>query len=234
MARLTGVIGGSNLYSTFLFREAKRKVVETAFGQAEMYFTENIAFIPRHGSGRNIPPHRINHRANLSALSEAGVSKVVGLCMAGSLKKSIKPPAIVIPHDYISFQDVPTFFDDKLVHITPRLDETLRGQIRKTASKNRIRIFDNGVYVQTRGPRLETEAEVRVLKEYADIVGMTMASEATLAQELDMGYAALCSVDNYANGIANNPLDFRRILKDAESHNSLLLRLLLKTLEDLK
>jgi len=231
---LVGVIGGSNLYDTFLFAQARRKSVATSYGVADVYQNESIAFIPRHGSRRTIPPHMINYRANLAALQAVGVRKVVGVCMVGSLKKAIKPPTILIPHDYVSLWSVPTFFNDRVEHLTPLLDQSLREHLISTARKNKIRVHEKGVYVQTSGPRLETEAEIRILKNYGDVVGMTMASEATLAQELGLGYAAVCTVDNYANGIAKSPLDFRKILEDAALHKESVVRLVVKSIEGLR
>jgi 5'-methylthioadenosine phosphorylase len=227
-----GVIGGSNLYNSYLLADAMRTPVATAYGSVDVYQSGNIAFIPRHGGRRTIPPHMINHRANLSALRDIGVRKVIGVCMTGSLKKAIKPPAILIPHDYVSLWSVPTFFDQRVEHVTPLLDQQLRKRIISAARKNRIPVREKGIYVQTIGPRLETQAEIRILKNYGDVVGMTMASEATLAQELGLGYAAVCTVDNYANGIVKKPLDFKRILEDAEAHAGNLLRLLKKSVED--
>lgn len=231
---LVGVIGGSNLYETFLFAGARKKSVMTTYGSTDLYLQDDIVSIPRHGSSRNIPPHMVNNHANIQALYDIGVSKIIGVCMVGSLKKKIKPPAIVIPHDYLSFWGIPTFFSDRIVHITPMLDETLRRHIINTAKKNKIKLYDKGVYVQTFGPRLETQAEVSVLKNYGDVVGMTMASEATLAQELGLGYAAICTVDNYAHGVSKSQLDFKKIIENAKLHSSNVVRLVVKTIEGLR
>jgi len=75
-----------------------------------------------------------------------------------------------------------------------------------------------GVYAQTRGPRLETVAEVRALACAADLVGMTVASEATLAMELDMRFAAICTVDNYANGLGETALTFDQVLETSRAN----------------
>ena len=75
-----------------------------------------------------------------------------------------------------------------------------------------------GVYVQTRGPRIETVAEVAALAKIADIVGMTVASEATLACELGMDFAALCTIDNYANGLGADVLTYNHILSTSKTY----------------
>jgi 5'-methylthioadenosine phosphorylase len=229
-----GVIGGSNLYKSFLFNESHRRTVKTDYGNADIYLDDNIIFIPRHGSSRDIPPHMINHRANIKALQDAGAAAIIGVCMVGSMNKKIKHPSIVIPHDYISLWNIPTFFDKTIVHITPKLDEELRTHLISTAKKEKIKIYDKGVYVQTVGPRLETRAEINLLKNYGDIIGMTMASEATLAQELNLPYAAICTVDNYAHGVIKEQLKFEKVLKDAQMHNKNAVRLAVKAAESLR
>jgi 5'-methylthioadenosine phosphorylase len=153
--------------------------------------------------------------------------------MTGSLKKAIKPGSLVIPDDYLSFSVIPTFFKDRIIHITPALDESLRASIINAARKGRIKIVPTGVYVQTAGPRLETKAEIGILKNYGDIIGMTLASEATLAQEIGLGYAAICTVENYANGLSKAPLDFDNIAKEGVKHSINELSLLSKVVEDL-
>lgn len=231
---LVGIIGGSNIYNTPLLTNAQKKSVKTPYGTVEFYLKDGVAFLPRHGGSRDVPPHKINHRANIKALCDLGVSKIIGLCMTGSLNKKIRPHAIVIPDDYVSLWNVQTFFDNEIVHITPTLDEELRRLIIKTARENKITIREKGVYVQTTGPRLETKAEIKILSNYGDIVGMTMASEATLAQELGLSYAAICSVDNYANGISQKPLDFNNVLEESGKNTGRITQLTLKTLEKLR
>ena len=99
-----------------------------------------------------------------------------------------------------------SFFDDQRGHLIPALDsDWRRGAIECLAAAG-LQVADGGVYRQTPGPRFETAAEVRMLAEHAHVVGMTMASECVLAAELGIAYAAVCSVDNYANGIGEAPL----------------------------
>jgi len=207
-----GIVGGSNMRSTSLVREAEARSVQTPYGNVNYYQKNNTVFILRHGSESNRPPHMINHRANLWALKEADAGAIIGLCMVGSLKKGMRPPCLLVPDDYIGLWSVPTFYDDRIVHITPSLDEGIRKLILSAARGDRLKLHEKGVYIQTHGPRLETRAEVRMLARFGDVVGMTMASEATLAQEANLKYAALCVVDNYAHGIGDEGLDFRDII----------------------
>jgi 5'-methylthioadenosine phosphorylase len=115
----------------------------------------------------------------------------------------------------------PTVFSTKPVHITPTLSREVRERWIDAARSCAIDVVDGGVYWQTTGPRFETKAEIMVMAQAADLVGMTMASEAIVARELDMAYASLCSVDNYAHGLEDKELTMEKILwrarRNAES-----------------
>jgi 5'-methylthioadenosine phosphorylase len=186
---------------------------------------KDFLFAPRHGLRKPVPPHKVNHRANIAALAKAGATDVVGVCSVGALKTSFHPGMIVVPEDYVSFGDVPTFFDKEAKHMTPSLDNALRRLIVSCGERLRLEMFDGGVYVQTRGPRLETKAEVRFLATLGDVVGMTMASEATLAQEAGLAYAGVCSVDNYAHGIVDKPLNFEEVIKTSREKQAKMMKL---------
>jgi 5'-methylthioadenosine phosphorylase len=167
----------------------------------------------RHQQG--IPPHRINFRANLAALALAGVDRVIAFGSSGSLKPEIPPGSLVIPTDYISVTDIPSIHDHAIEHVRPELSEDLIKDLGRIIPAARM----GGVYAQTRGPRIETIAEVLALAKVADIVGMTVASEATLACELGLDFAALCTVDNYANGLGNGQvLTYEHILDTSRTH----------------
>lgn len=214
-----GIIGGSGLSEAGLLEDAKPEQAETPYGKPsgplELGTIRDVAvaFLPRHGRTHAIPPHRIPHRANLWALKSLGVEGILGTSSVGSLHLEIRPRTFVTPDDFVSLWDIPTFFDDKVVHATPRIDEELRKRLYYRAHEAGENVRSGGVYVQTRGPRLETRAEIRILKGFGDVVGMTMGSEATLASELEIPYACLCSVDNYCHGIVQEPLTYEQIVK---------------------
>jgi len=210
-----GIVGGTVLEKTKLADGTDKKSIETPYGRSEVYEGSGFVFIQRHGEG-NVPPHRINHKANIWALKKF-TDTVVGVGSVGSLKRSLKPPAIVVPEDYIELFPV-TFYDDEIKHVTPGFDLTLRKQILDVARWNRIKVAGKGVYVQTRGPRLETKAEVSMLSNFGDVVGMTLASEATLACELGLKYAAVCSVDNLAHGLSKGRLEFMDVVDAAKTN----------------
>jgi 5'-methylthioadenosine phosphorylase len=223
-----GIISGTiPVHEEGIFQNLQNIPVENEFGHAVVCTSGTFAFIPRHGVDlkQGIPPHKINHRANLAALKEMDVQEVIGINSTGSLKTSIPPGTIVIPDDYIALSGIPTVFDDRAVHRTPALSGEMREKLIAIAGKLGIGIREAGVYWQTSGPRLETKAEIRLMSQFADIVGMTMASEATVAAELGLSYAAICSVDNYGHGLAKEPLSSEKIAQAARRNMSAIIKI---------
>jgi 5'-methylthioadenosine phosphorylase len=202
---MLGIIGGTSLlYSTL--PDLKKRQVDTPYGNAEL-LCGDVVMLMRHQHG--LPPHRINYRANMAALAIEGVDRVIAFGSSGSLKREIEPGSLLIPADYISVTDIPSIHDHRIEHVHPALSEQLAGALYRLVPDARA----GGVYVQTRGPRIETVAEVFALARIADIVGMTLASEATLSCELGMEFAAICTVDNYANGLGGKALTYEHILE---------------------
>jgi 5'-deoxy-5'-methylthioadenosine phosphorylase len=240
MARPTvGLIGGSGLQSPSVVEDPTPKSIATPFGNPSEaplighHGRMPVLFIPRHGAGHRIPPHRINHRANLWALKELGATHILSTSSTGSLKRSIRPGSFVVPHDFVALWSIPTFHDDEVVHATPGLDPDLRKELASAAKSVRASVHSRGIYVQTGGPRLETPAEIAHLAQLGDVVGMTMGSEATLASELGIPYATICSVDNFANGIASRPVTFDSIRKTQRRTQAVLVKIVARALEDL-
>jgi 5'-methylthioadenosine phosphorylase len=224
-----GIIGGTNMGKTSLLEGATMKNIKTPYGQARVATAGAYAFIFRHA--HDTPPHMINHKANIWALSRL-TDAIVGVGSVGGLKRSMAPPRIVVPDDFMQLSQPPTFFDDEIVHALPAFDDSLRHRIIKSGKACGIRVQKGGVYFQTSGPRLETKAEVRFIAKHADIVGMTLSSEATLACELGMKYAALCSIDNLANGLTKDKLDFMKLRGAALKNSSRIEAILLHMIGD--
>jgi 5'-methylthioadenosine phosphorylase len=225
------IIGGSGFSE--LLDLPKSVKVKTKYGSPSdsidlgVFSGKTVAFLPRHGKKRNIPPHMINYRANVFALKKIGVEKIIGVTSVGSLKKRISPPCVFVPKDYINLWNVQTYYEKKIAHVTPEIDEKMRKIVIGQTKKIRAKIFE-GVYVQTTGPRLETKAEINLLKNYADVVGMNMAAEATLSKELGLRYVNISSVDNYANGIIPESLTFEQLLKNARENANQIKKILKK------
>jgi 5'-methylthioadenosine phosphorylase len=230
----TGVIAGTAFRRIGLPEEANPVEISTRFGKVTLLEYDDIVFLPRHGVEDTIPPHRINHRANMSAFKELGVPRIIGVNSVGSLKPEIPPKTLVIPHDYVNIWGVQTLFDHEIRHITPGLNEDLRQLILRVAKEHKIQVTGEGIYIQTSGPRLETRAEIRLLRHFGDIVGMTMANEATLSEELSTPYASICSVDNYCHGISQSPLRGEDILRTAQSNMERAKSLVLAIIEEVK
>ncbi|KAF5413111.1 MAG: putative 6-oxopurine nucleoside phosphorylase [Candidatus Methanogasteraceae archaeon] len=226
---MLGIITGTNpIGEKFKERIGRKKTVQTKYGDVDIFEGSDAVFLPRHGIARDTPPHRINHRANIAALKESGVDGVVCICSTGSLNPEIPPGMLVVPHDYINFGRPLTFYDDEIRHIVPALDEGLQSRIVEVSHGK-----DGGVYVQTHGPRFETKAEIGVFRQFADIVGMTLANEATLCCEAGIPVAALCTVDNYANGVAAQELglSYEAIIGNIEKNREKVTEIIMRLIE---
>ena len=192
MGRLAVVLGSSATGARF---EPLRAAV-TGHG---------AAVLQRHGADGHVLPHRIDHEANLLSLREAGCDRLLALGSVGSLREEIPVGSLVCPDDFIALQLTLTTIGDARAHIAPGFDQGLRAAVLERAAAESIELADGGVYWQTNGPRFETPAEIRMMAPHCHLVGMTLASECIVARELGLAYAAICVVDNLANGIGARP-----------------------------
>lgn len=189
------------------------------------------AIVQRHGAP-DLPyvlPDEIDHAANLRSLAEQGCDRVLGIGSVGSLKPDLPVGSFVCPHDFIALQLGISSLADASAHRTPGFDRTWRGEVLAAWDGKQVPLRDGGVYWQTVGPRFETPAEIRLLGAHADLVGMTIAAECIVAGELGLSYAAVCIVDNLANGIGAAPLSVAAIEADRVA-NAIRLREALATL----
>lgn len=212
---MLGVLGGTVFLKKNLLKIKAEKKIRTLYGVTIANIGDGFVFIQRHGK-ENLPPHRINHHANVFAFKKLGIKEVLAINSVGSLKRRIKPGSLVVPHDYMQLFPK-TYFEEQMQCITPGLCETLRSRILKACDFLGYTVINKAVYFQTTGPRLETVSEVKFIRRFADIVGMTMADEATLAQEQGLCYASLCTVDNYAHGISKS-LTYEEIVSNASKN----------------
>lgn len=163
--------------------------------------------LARHGIDEYTPAHLVDHPRNLAALREAGCDRLLAVCSVGSLHAELPLGSFLCPSDFIAPAGVAPAYEDERGHVVPAFDPVWRRLVLEAwqaAAEAPIR--DGGVYWQSRGPQFETPAEVRVIARHADVVGMTMASECVVACQLGLSYAAVCVVDNLANGVAEAPL----------------------------
>jgi 5'-methylthioinosine phosphorylase len=188
-------------------------------GGAEIAATverHSAVVLQRHGpTGAYRLPHLIDHAANLRCLAGAGCDRVLAVCSVGSLDTELDVGSFVCPHDFIALQLVVTTFEDASGHAMPGFDQAWRDEVLTAwEAWGATMLHDGGVYWQTNGPRFETPAEVGLIAAHADLVGMTMASECIVAGELGLPYAAICVVDNMANGIGVRPLSTEELERD--------------------
>ena len=215
-------IGGTGMYD--LGEPARAEVVATPYGEAAFFRAElggeEVIFLTRHGAGHSMPPHRVNYRANIWALHALGVREVVATQAVGSMNPHMAPGDFVLLSQFLDFTKVrpSTFFDGDdgvVVHVdvthpycTRLLSAlTLAGALLGSA------LHPDGIYACTEGPRFETAAEVRALRNLgADVVGMTNVPEVVLAREAGLCYAAICIVCNWGAGMTNYPLTQEEVL----------------------
>ncbi len=205
-----GIIGGSGLYDVELLEKVEEIKIYTPYGPTSdnivigEYAGRKVAFLPRHGRGHKIPPHRINYRANVWALKSLGVDKIVAVSAVGSLREDYRPGDFVVPDQFIDFTKKReySFFEGSVVGHFSMADpfcEPLRQLIIETAKELNITVHSKGTYICIEGPRFSTRAESRLFKEVfkADIIGMTLVPEVNLAREAGICYATVAMVTDY-------------------------------------
>jgi 5'-methylthioadenosine phosphorylase len=177
------------------------------------------AVVQRHGAADEyVLPHRIDHAANLRPLVEQGVDRVLAIASVGSLRTDLPVGSLVCPDDFIALQIGASIFDDTRAHTAPGFASRWRGELLAAWAEGAEAPVDGGVYWQTIGPRFETPAEIRMIAPHADLVGMTIASECVIAGELGLEYAAICVVDNLANGLGEGQLSVKEMEADRLIH----------------
>lgn len=224
-----GIIGGTGLESLQGLTITDEKAVSTPWGIPSSSLAEGhlagvpVVFLARHGSPHRIPPHQVNYRANLWALQEARVTRVIGVNAVGGIHPDMGPSTLVVPDQILDYTwgRGHTMFEGKLAETT-HIDFTwpysgsLRAVLTSAAGQAGLNCVSSGTYAATQGPRLETAAEItRLERDGADLVGMTGMPEAALAAELGMDYASLSLVVNWAAGKTDEAItldDIRSVL----------------------
>lgn len=215
---LTAVIGGTGMNQWPGLEIHSSLAMQTPYGEPSAPLAigqiggHPALFLARHGEGHKIPPHRINYRANLWALREAGAREVVAIAAVGAMAEWFAPGEIALPADLIDYTwgREHTYSDgapDAEVHhveLTHPYTPALRGRIASAARQAGVRIGGAGVMAVSQGPRLETPAEItRMCRDGCDMVGMTGMPEAALAAELGVSYACIAVSVNWAAGIGS-------------------------------
>jgi 5'-methylthioinosine phosphorylase len=208
------VIGGTGLYQLAGLTDSARRAVETPFGAPSgdvvlgTLHGLRLAFLARHGEAHDVLPHRVNYRANVWALHALGARRVLGVNAVGGIRAGMGPRAIVVPDQLIDYTHgrASSFCDVegaavRHVDFSEPYSAGLRRDLLAAAARADVAAIDGGCYGATQGPRLETRAEIeRMRRDGCDLVGMTGMPEAVLARELDVDYACLALVANWAAG----------------------------------
>ena len=205
-----GIIGGSGMYDIEGFATQKWTPVETPFGGPSDEFLigqlsgRDVVFLPRHGRGHRLMPSELNHRANIWAMKQLGVSWIISASAVGSLQPQYAPCDIIIIDQFIDHtkqSTTHTFFGDGIVgHVAfaEPICEELRMILMAAADEVGIKAHDRGTYVNMEGPAFSTRAEsLRNQKLGFDVVGMTNLGEARCAREAEISYATLALVTDY-------------------------------------
>jgi len=217
------IIGGTGVYDPSLFKNVQRVNMHTPYGppsdDIDVGTLEGVrvAFLPRHGKGHRLPPHKVPYRANLWALKELGCERVISPCAVGSLQQRIRPGDIVLVDQFIDWTKKReyTYFDGpKTVHVStadPFCAE-LTALLNKEARRLKLPVKRGGTYLCIEGPRFSTRAESRMFRQFADVIGMTLVPEAQLARELQMCYVSIATSTDY-DVWARRPVSVAEILR---------------------
>ncbi|MBN2121872.1 MTAP family purine nucleoside phosphorylase [Candidatus Micrarchaeota archaeon] len=243
---MLGILGGSGIYSVGGLR---KKAVSTPYGEVEAYLGENaaggepggsgrasggreeavqeIVFVPRHGAAHEVPPHKVNYKANLWALKDAGVSGILAIYAAGIIS-DYSPGELVLLDDFIGFGIHASFYDrfegkGELMHadMGEPYNRELSSSVEKAAASVGVSLASGGIIATTLGPRFETRAEVSALRRMgANLVNMTSAYEASLCGELGIPLCGIAVGTNYACGISGkNKLTHTEVLECMKESN---------------
>jgi 5'-methylthioadenosine phosphorylase len=232
-----GVFGGSGFYS--LFDSVEERQVETPYGPPSAPVAigdvrgKMVAFIPRHGKAHELPPHRINYRANLWAMRELGVRRIIGPCASGSLRADLGLGQFVVCDQFVdrTWGRPDTFYDGpETTHVSAAdpYCADLRGLLLDTAEGLGIAAHDGGTVVVVQGPRFSTRAESRWYGELGgDVINMTAYPECHLARELELCYATIAMVTDYDVGVeGHEPVSAADVMRVFGENNARLRELL--------
>jgi len=192
------------------FQLGRKRVIKTKFGPSLVYEarlgTERLYVLPRHGMAHDIPPHRINYRANVAALAHLGAKRVIATTAVGSMRRDFGVGELGLVEQFIDLtKNRPsTFFDDTVRHtdMTRPYNQALGEKLMKSAARLGVKLRSGLVYVCVDGPRYESAAEIRMYRAFGgDVVGMTGLPEVVLANELGLKYASLAIATNLAAGM---------------------------------
>ena len=236
-----GIIGGTGVYDQDNFENVKEIKVFTPFGETSdlvsvgIYKNVRVAFIPRHGRNHTIPPHRVNYRANVWALKQLGVKRIIASSAVGSLREDYEPGNFVIPDQLIdrTKKRLDTFYEGgQICHISfaDPFCQQLRLFFIEFAQRLGLNVKTSGTYVCIEGPRFSTKAESRLFRMWkADIIGMTIYPECVLAREAELCYVPISMVTDY-DVWAEKPVSTKEVVETIRQSNENFKKLILEAI----
>ncbi|MCS6767676.1 MAG: S-methyl-5'-thioadenosine phosphorylase [Candidatus Nitrosocaldus sp.] len=232
------IIGGTGIYDVGMLEDAREVKVYTPYGDTSdmitvgKYAGKSIAFLPRHGKEHRIPPHRIPARANIWALKQIGVRRIIAPAAVGSMRDGIGPGDIVIPDQFIDFtkRREYTFYDGgEVCHVSladPFCPELRRIAVEQCKALN-LGVHERGTYICIEGPRYSTRAESLFFRDMmkADVIGMTLVPECVLAREMEICYLSIATVTDY-DVWAEKPVSTQEVIDTLRKNSANVKRLL--------
>jgi len=222
---MIGIIGGTGIYDASLLKNAEEVKMHTPYGKPSdlilvgEFKGKKIAILSRHGKKHTYNPSQVNYRANIYALKQLGVTRIISACAVGSLQENIEPGKIVFVDQFIdrTYKRENTFYEGQQVcHISMAepFCEELRKILIENAKELNIDFAERGCYVCIEGPRFSTKAESRLYKSWGcDIIGMTLCPEVTLAKEAELCYASVAMVTDYDTFKEDNLVSAEEVIK---------------------
>ena len=210
-----GIIAGTGFYSLPALDGVQGRTVSTKYGEAFLtagiWNKVPIEFVTRHGVDHSVPPSKVNYRANISALKELGIKKVIAINVVGGIDPTLGAGEVSLVDDFIDFTSgrEATFFDGiqpggvEHTDVVDAYDLEIRQALSASAKEAGINLREKGIYAGFNGPRFETPAEIRFAAlAGATVVGMTGCPEVVLAKEAGLRYASIALVVNPAAGVS--------------------------------
>ncbi|HLP71576.1 MAG TPA: S-methyl-5'-thioadenosine phosphorylase [Bacteroidales bacterium] len=241
-----GIIGGSGLEDPDILRNPENIFIQTPYGESSSSLLKGtvsgteVVLLSRHGRSHTITPTMVNNRANIFSLKEAGCTHIIATTACGSLREEIRRGDLVVPDQFIDFtrRRPLTFFDEfepgKMKH-TPMadpFDKHLREIIIRSAVSEGINIHEQGTVITIEGPRFSTRAESKMFRAWgADLVNMSIAPEAILANEIGIPYAIIAMSTDYDSWKEDEePVSWEDVLHVFSKNVNKVLQLLLKVI----
>jgi 5'-methylthioadenosine phosphorylase len=238
------IMGGTGIYNLSGV-EVQAREMTNHYGTAQVFIGkgehQDIVFLTRHGPDHTTPPHKINYRANIQALKDLGVKRIMSTYAVGSITADYPVLDLAVLRDFLDFTHGRSFsfFDDLErsvghVEMSKPFCRVMSNKLMELASKHNITCHDGATYVATNGPRFESPAEIRMYQMLGGhVVGMTCCPEVYLAGELGMNFAAVALPINLAAGLEDKiTLVEDNIVEVRENMTNLMLDVLRHTIDE--